>query len=273
MNIDRAIRFLRRCAALEISVYAANASFFILLSVFPAVMLLIGLLQYTPLSPDDLQQVLSKVLPDALQPLLDYMIRELFSGESAAALSFTAIAALWTATRGVYSFQRGINKVYRARETRNVLLVRLRCMLYTVLFLFSLIATAVLHLFERRLRLFLQTQTAPFFRVLSAVLTMKYVIVVCFLTAFFSVLYAVFPNRRLSYSSTLPGAFGAAVLWVVFSQLFSFYVGRFGNFSLYYGSLTLIALAMLWLYACMLFLFYGGLLNYELFRLREKRLS
>lgn len=233
-------------------------------------MLVIGLLQYTPLSADDLQQALSNVLPEALQPLLDYMIRELFSDESAAVLSATAVAALWTATKGVYSFQRGINKVYHAKETRSSLLVRLRCMLYTALFLFALILTAVLHLFERRLRGFLQTQTAPLFRALSAVLAMKYVIIVCVLTLFFSVLYAVFPNRKLPYASSLPGAFGAAVVWVVFSQLFSYYVGRFGNFSLYYGSLSLIALAMLWLYACMLFLFYGGVLNFELFRLREK---
>ena len=257
---------------MEVNVYAANASFFILLSVFPATMLLIGLLQYTPLRPDDLQQVLSQVLPEALQPLLDYMIRELYSEGSAATISLTAIAALWTATKGVYSFQRGINRVYHAKETRSALRVRLRCMLYTVLFLLSLIVTAVLHLFEQRLRSFLEGQTAPLYRALSAVISMKYVIIVCFLTLFFSMLYAVFPNRKTAYAATLPGAFGAAVVWVVFSQLFSFYVSRFGNFSLYYGSLSLIALAMLWLYACMLFLFYGGVLNCELVKLRQKRL-
>ena len=35
----------------------------------------------------------------------------------------------------------------------------------------------------------------------------------------------------------------------------------FGNYSLYYGSLSTIAMAMLWLYVCMLILFCGGMLN------------
>ncbi len=47
----------------------------------------------------------------------------------------------------------------------------------------------------------------------------------------------------------------------MFTRLFTLYVARFGNYSLYYGSLSTIAVAMLWLYVCMLILFCGGMLN------------
>ena len=69
----------RRISAYQVPVYAANASFFILLSIFPGMMLLIGLLQYTPVTPSQLSELLSDVAPTALMPLLDYMTQELFA--------------------------------------------------------------------------------------------------------------------------------------------------------------------------------------------------
>ena len=79
-------------------------------------------------------------------------------------------------------------------------------------------------------------------------------------------LYCIFPNRPVRAASALPGAFSAAVLWMLFTRLFSTYAERFGHYSLYYGSLSVMALAMLWLYICMFLLFCGGILNCELER-------
>ena len=236
-------------------------------------MLVIGVLRFTPLSPTDLQNSLQNVLPEVLQPLLDYMIQELFTVESTAVLSITAIAALWSASKGVYSFHRGINKVYQVRETRSFLLVRLRCAFYTVLLLAALILTALLHVLEQHLRVFMAGRGTPLFRVLSAIFSMKYTIIVLLLTLLFSSIYVLFPNKKVRFSDSLPGAFTSAVLWVVFSQLFTYYVSRFGNYSLYYGSLSIIAVTMLWLYVCMLILFYGGVLNCMLTELRQASLA
>ena len=75
----------------------------------------------------------------------------------------------------------------------------------------------------------------------------------------------------MTAGSALPGAFASAVLWVLFSRLFSAYAERCGHYSLYYGSLSVMALAMLWFYACMYILFCGGILNCELERLRKRK--
>lgn len=71
--------------------------------------------------------------------------------------------------------------------------------------------------------------------------------------------------------SALPGAFAAAVLWMLFTRIFSVYAEKFGNYSLYYGSLSVMALAMLWLYICMYLLFCGGILNRELEQRRRRK--
>ena len=86
----------------------------------------------------------------------------------------------------------------------------------------------------------------------------------------FWAILCVFPNRRIPLLRALPGAAGASLGWLVFSSLFSVYVQHFGSYSVFYGSLAGIAMAMLWLYVCMSILFYGGVLNCLLF---ERRLQ
>lgn len=264
---------LRRLAALELGVYAANASFFILLSLFPGMMLLIGLLQYTPLTPDDLQAALSSLFPAALEPLLDYMTQELFVANSVALVSFSAVIALWTASKGAYSLLRGLNRVYRLRERRGWLRIRLRCALFTLLLLTALVLTAALHLFGRHLAEELTLSDYAPLRLLGALLRLKYWLMALLLSGLFSLIYTLLPDHVGKPALTLPGAALAAVGWQVFSALFSAYVLRFGNYSLYYGSLSAIAVAMLWLYVCMLILFLGAVLNCRVFPALAKRLD
>lgn len=258
---DRFRRLARAVISAQVGVYAANAAFFILLSVFPAMMLLIGLLQYTPLTPTDLERALSGFIPTALSPLLDYMTQELFLMNSVGILSVSAVFAVWSSSRGVYSLIRGINNVYHIRETQNYFVLRLRSALDTVLLLLALIATLILHLFGRELSSRLE-KSGLF--MLSSLFHMNHIFIFLILTALFSVFYTRFPGQKQPLSRALPGAAATALGWVVFSALFTFYVSKAGSFSLYYGSLSVIILTMLWLYVCMCIFFYGGMLNYYL---------
>lgn len=264
-------RFLRRIRLLEVNVYAAYTAYFILLSAFPAMMLVIGLLRLTPLSPAELERMLGHLAPSSLSPLLDYMIRELFAVNAATVLPVSAATALWVASKGVYCLCRGLGKVYTARETRHPALVRLRCLLFTLLLLLALITVGVMMLFGRSLLQSLQESDAPAARLAELAVHRKYTLTVLLLTGLFSTLYTVLPNRPVRFASSLPGGFLSAVAWVVFTHAFSLYVDRFGNYSLYYGSLSVMAMAMLWLYTCMYILLCGGILNCELTRLQQKR--
>lgn len=273
---DGICRFVRRVGLLEVHIYAAYAAYFWILAVFPAMMLLISILQYTPITPADLQELLRQVVPGSLQSLTDYMIEELFAVDSTAVLSLSAVVALWSASRGILSLHKGLNRVYVARETRNPLLVRARCLLYTLAGLLALVLILALHLLSRDVVDLLLEDGNALGTLLLELGRLRSLLTAALLTLFFAAMYTSFPNRKVSLSASLPGAAATAVLWVLFSRVFTFYVERFGNYSLYYGSLSVIALTMLWLYVC-IFLFYcGGILNRELERraeLRKRRLE
>ena len=85
------------------------------------------------------------------------------------------------------------------------------------------------------------------------------------LTALFTGIFLALPNRRQRLVQVLPGAAGAAGAWVVYSEIYSWYVNHIAKASALYGSLSVLLLMLLWLYACISILFYGALLNHALF--------
>lgn len=263
-------RFFYYYRTLEVNVYAAYAAYFILLSVFPAIMLTIAILQYTSISAVELEILLKGLVPESLGGLVAAMVRELFAADSVAVLSVSAVTALWMSSKGVYSLHRGLNKVYNQGIRRNGLVVRLECALFTLLLFAALLLTVVLQVLRKDLLLSLEENrsVADFFlRLLNFRLPITFVL----LTLLFTGIYCVFPNRKERFLDSLPGAAASAGLWIGFTKLFTLYVETFGNYSLYYGSLSTIAMAMLWLYVCMLILFCGGMLNCAIKVSRQER--
>ena len=53
---------------LKIPLHAANTGFFLILSIFPALVLLLSIIRYTPLDVHSLLQFLEGIVPEALLP-------------------------------------------------------------------------------------------------------------------------------------------------------------------------------------------------------------
>ncbi len=251
----------RRISSYRVSLYAANASFYLILSLFPAIALLLGLLPLLGFSAADLQNAVGSLLPEILRPLLSYVIADLGQTAPGAVISVSALVATWSASRGVYCIQTGLNAICAAREDRPYLLRRLMCMLYMAFLLIALLLTMAILMFGRNLIQYLRTQHIPVLQFLARVVQLRGLVLLCLLSLLFTAVYYVFPNRRTRLRYVLPGAICAALGWLIFTAAFSYYVRRFNDFSRSYGSLSTLVLGMLWLYCCMSILFYGQVLN------------
>ncbi len=265
--IHRAKLLLHKLSAYRVSLYAANASFYIVLSLFPAVMLLVSILPYIGYSNADLLDAFLGVVPQVFEPLLSRMIEDMSTNGTAALISITAIIAVWSSSRGVYCIQQGINGIYRTRENRSYLIRRLLCMLYMVLLLIALVLTLVIHGFGQEFAAFCERQAVPVLHLIASLLRFRELIVLAVLTVIFSFMFSAFPNKKIRFRSAFPGAALAALGWLVFTYGFSLYIRVFGDYSVLYGSLSIIAVGMLWLYICISILFYGCVFNHWL----EKR--
>lgn len=241
--------FLRKCKNDNISAFAAQSAFFIMLSVIPFLMLFISLIQYTPVTESMVMTVVDKMMPDYIAPFLISIIHEIYS-KSIGLISVTAIVAIWASAKGVQYLSNGLNAVYDIMETRNYLILRLRAILYTLVMLAAIVMALVLLVFGNSIQDLLMQYFPIVGRLTQVIISLRSLIMMAVFIFFFAFLYKMLPNRKAAIRSQLPGSILCAVAWSVFSFGVSVYVDYFNGFSMY-GSLTTIALVMLWLYFCM----------------------
>ena len=250
-------RRLEEFAQLQIPVYAANACYFLAISIFPALLLILASLRYTALSAVDLIRLLEGILPGALMGAAESLIVSTYYNSSAGLVGVSALAALWSASRGIHGLLAGLNRIYGVREDRGWLYTRLICVGYTFVFLLLVLLTLVFQVFGQALadRIWLG-------RLLSELIDWRSTWLLTTQILIFDLIYMVLPNRRSRFWANLPGAVMAALGWQGFSKGFSLYVDHIlARYTNIYGSVYTVALGLLWVYWCMCILLFGGLVN------------
>lgn len=249
----------------EVPVYAAQASFFIVLAFFPFIMLLLTLIQFIPaINKSDLISILVAVMPDMLDSLIIGIVDDLYIKSPGTILSVTAIIALWSAARGMMGIERGLNRIYDSQEKRNYVVRRLICAGYTVIFMAICIVSLVLLVFGTSIQNLIARTFPVIYNLANHIISFRSLLAMILFLLCFVGLYTIVPMKKQDPWQQVPGALFATIGWMLFSYAFSIYFTYFSNFSYMYGSLTAIVLMMLWLYFCICILFIGAEINWYL---------
>ena len=259
--IGRAVHFGRWAASLKIRLHAAACCYFLVLAVFPGLLLLLGLVHMTGLEVERLGEMLSGLIPQPFMEGVEEVILLTYDRLSASAIGLSAVTTLWPASRGVYGLLTGLNAVYGVKEDRGYFRTRMMCVGYTFVFLLILLLTLLLHVFGSRVAEMLVRLDAPLFRFLTEYLDLRFFLLLFLQSGIFTAMFMALPNKDIRFRDALPGALLASCGWLIFSNLYSVYVEHFARLSNVYGSVYAVALSMLWLYCCISIVFYGGVLN------------
>ena len=244
----------------HVGAYAAQSAYFFMLCMIPIILLLLTMVQYTPVTKADVMTAVIQVFPSSVENLITSIVNQVYN-QSTGVIPVTIVVALWSAGKGVLAMASGLNCIYRCRETRNYIVLRIRATFYTVLFIVVIILLLVLSVFGNTLNLFIAEHIPFLRRVADQLIAARVFITPTVLVIFSLMLYRYLPNRRGRFRDQLPGAMFAAVGWMVISWVFSIYLDVFKGFSNMYGSLTTIVLIMLWMYFCMYCILLGGEMN------------
>lgn len=259
--IKRIYALFLRMAEDEVMMYSAQASFYIIISAIPFVMLLLSLIRFwIPLTAEDLIAAAQAVFPVGVWEYIADFVEELFQKPSISLVSVTAVTTIWTASRGFAAAERGIRRVYRVPK-KGLLSSIGFSMLYTIALTAVLLITLIMLVFGKSIYLFLRDHYhlfAVIFQKTSWLRPMGYFVGACLL---FALVYKAFAGWKTKYKTHIPGAVFATAGWMVFSHLYSIYIENFANYSYIYGSLTALVLMMLWLYSCMIILLLGAEVN------------
>lgn len=253
--------FLVRIKEDHVSAYAAQAAFFLILSAFPFVILILTFTRFLPISQNDFLLLLKELLPNEIEEWLLGILEELIQNSGNTLMSFSIIVALWSAARGILAISNGLNSVYRTEESRNYFVLRSIATLHTLVVAASLVLLLLVFVFGNSLYHIILNKVSWLNDIATLILSVRVAVGFVLLFFMFAAMYKKLPNHKITLQQAAPGALFSSVSWIIASFAFSIYVNHFSNYSRVYGSLTGMAIAMVWVYMMMNLVLWGGELN------------
>jgi YihY family inner membrane protein len=251
--------------------WAAALTYYSVLSIFPALLVLISLLDLA--GPSTIQKLLDnlgQVAPGSVNQILEGAIRNLRQTRgSAGLLALVGLAvALWSASNYIAAFMRASNAIYDVPEGRPVWKTLPIRIAVTVLVMVLLAASAVAVVATGGLA----DRLGRLLGLRSAVVTVwdlaKWPVLLLLVSFMFALLYWASPNAKQGFRWVTPGGILAVVVWVVASVAFALYVANFGSYNKTYGSLASVIIFLVWLWLSNTAILLGAELNAELERSR-----
>ncbi|WP_141575533.1 YihY/virulence factor BrkB family protein [Actinomadura sp. WMMA1423] len=255
----------------NLSDWAAALTYYSILSIFPAILVVVSLVGMAGQSAtDNLVKSVGSLAPGPVRDLLVSSIRQLEGGAGGA--GFVAVlslaAAVWSASGYVGAFMRASNAVYDVPEGRpfwKTVPLRIAVTLLTLVLLSaSVIAVVVSGPLARKVgdTLGLGSEAVTAWGIA------KWPVLVLVVGFLFSLLYWASPNAKRGFRWVTPGSALAILLWLAASGLFALYVANFASYNKTYGSLAGIIIFLVWLWITNLAILLGAELDAELERSR-----
>jgi membrane protein len=270
---DTIRRTVREFKEDDLTLLAAGLTYYAVLSLFPALLVLLSILGLLGQSAtQSLVDNLAALAPGPARDVVTNAIRNLQNAGGAAGFAFVVglAGALWSASGYVGGFIKASNIIYEVEEGRPFW--KLRPLQIAVTVLLVLVAAAI------SLAVVL---TGPVARRVGDVVGLgdaaitvwniaKWPVIALVVSQVIAFLYWIAPNvRQPGYRWLSPGGIFAVVLWVIASALFAFYVSNFGSYNKTYGSLTAVIIFLIWLWITNVVILLGAEMNAELERGRE----
>jgi membrane protein len=270
-------RTISRYSSENMTDRAAGLTYYSVLSLFPALLVVValfGLLGSHPETTNKMLQIVRQLGPaaavDTFRGTITGVVQD--KGGAGALLGIGLLGALWSASGYVAAFMRASNEVWEVpRERRFFRKLSVRVGLTIVMTLvFAVIAVALVVTGP------LASAVGSVLGLGSAVVTLwsiaKWPVIVLLAALAFALLYFGAPNvRQPHFSALLPGAVLAVIIWIVASIGFAIYLANFGSYNKTYGALGAVIVLLVWVYISNNAILLGSMLNAERERSRRGR--
>lgn len=259
----KSVRFLVKGGQDSLPAYSAQAAFFVMLSFFPFMILIMLFLSKLTFVNVDIVSKIINFVPEELSKYVQYVIEDL---HISAKYSFTIIAVivcLWSAGKAIQALYNALNIIYGTNEKRKGFIGgRILCSIYTLIFIVAIILLMILDTFGHQVAEYAYQNWPMLYEVLAFFLGFKKFFSFALMFFFFLLIYYQLPERKGAFRHELIGALGATIAWSLVKSLFSMYIRYAAGGSYMYGSMSYIVMLLIWLYFGMQIILYGAELNW-----------
>jgi membrane protein len=267
-------RTARQFAADQCTDMAAALTYYAVLSLFPALVVMVSLLGVFGQGKrtiDAVLQIVGELGPPSVVDTLKGPVAQLVNSPSAGfALVAGIVVGLWSASGYIGAFGRTMNRIYEIQEGRPIWKLR---PLQLVLTLAAVVMGAAVA--------FMLAVSGPVARAIGDAIgagkiamtvwnIARWPVLLVLVVLAVAILYYATPNvRQPKFRWISVGAAVAIVVGITASVLFGLYVANFGSYNKTYGTLAGVIVFLLWLWITNVALLFGAELDAELERGRE----
>lgn len=269
VNLEQVVQFLAEGLFHGgVTTRAAAISFRLFLAFFPAMILLLSIIPYTPLNTADVLQNLLLVFPAGTVEMMEATVKDLMEQRQASIISVGFLLLLFYASGSVNAILLGFGESYLVEDPPNWWAFRLLSLLL-LLVLALLLGAAVLMvgfagdvLVWMEARGWINSEEVPWLSLA------RWVLAVGLILASVTILYHAGNWKKWQMGLFSVGATMATLLIVLLSLGFSYFIGQFATYNKLYGSLGTLLVTLIWLNANSVVLLLGFELDVAIHRAR-----
>jgi membrane protein len=245
---------------------AAQLAYYFFLALFPAVLFVLALASFFPLTNfiDDVVRTLRPVAPGEVLNVLEEQLRRISNADSGGILTIGILGAIWSSSAALVAIVSSLNRAYDIEESRPWWKVRLTAVGLTIALALLVLTSFTLVLAGPTIAEHLASSFGA-----GAVFEWSWKILQ-WPVAFFLVSMAVglvyyfAPDAEQDWTWITPGAVIGTLLWMVISLAFRYYVTNFTDYNATYGAVGGVIVLLLWFYISGLAILVGAELNAEI---------
>ena len=259
-------RVVEAVIADRVTLVAAGVTYFLLLSLFPALAALVALYGFVADPATIMEHIgfLGGIFPPGSFDLILNQVTAL-TQQKTSTLSFAFVSglvvALWSANSGMKALFDAMNVAYQEDEKRGFILLNLLSLAFTMgaLAVVALLIAAIGLLPAVLAYLWLERWQELLARFA------RWPVILVLIGCGIAVIYRYGPSRERAKLRWLSwGVVFSTLLWLAASLLFSVYLENFANYNATYGTLGALIGLMVWLWISVVILIVGAELNAEL---------
>lgn len=231
----------------EMKILPGHLAFFLVLSIIPIITMCGFVANLFNVSVDSVINVMTTTLPTEVNKLLIPFI----SGEGIdIQIGFSVIIGYIVASNGAQSIIVSCNTLYGISHT-NYLRRRIKALFLTVLLVALFVFTLIVLAFGNSILKFILS--FGLFNSLSdkiyfIFLLLKWPTAILFIFIMVKLIYTIAPDQKIKSKYTNKGAIFTTITWIISTFIYSYYVLKFSNYDIFYGSLSNIIVMMMWIY-------------------------
>ena len=227
----------------EMKILPAQLSFSVLLSFIPIISIVTAIGSALGVNVDVISNILGRIFTSVK---FDLIIPSLIGQEVSTKFIIVIIIMFFIAGNGASSVIVASDQIYGIKEStflnrraKSILMTLLLCILYIFILLVPLLGSKIISSFDY---FNIQAILEPIITIIKGPLS--WIIIYYFVKS----IYIMAPDKEINSTGLNIGALFTTIFWVIATLLYSLWINNFNAYDMYYGSLSTIAILMLWIY-------------------------